>query len=73
MPPLAPATVVHATYLIDAPDPADAAVRIAYEQTVELPQALVTDPAILEGVVGQVESVTPVGGRHLARVIAYCR
>jgi len=32
---------------------------IAYEQTVELPEALVTDPAIIEGVVGTVDAVRP--------------
>lgn len=32
---------------------------IAYEQTVELPEALVTDPGIVEGVVGTVEGVEP--------------
>ncbi len=32
---------------------------IAYEQTVELPEELVTDPAIVESVVGKVESVEP--------------
>lgn len=33
--------------------------RIAYEQTVELPPALVTDPAVRERVLGRVESVSP--------------
>ena len=32
---------------------------IAYEQTVELPEELVTDPAIIESIVGKVESVEP--------------
>ena len=32
---------------------------IAYEQTVELPQALVTDAAILDEVVGSVDSIAP--------------
>ncbi|MGH8274858.1 MAG: RuBisCO large subunit C-terminal-like domain-containing protein [Gammaproteobacteria bacterium] len=32
---------------------------IAFEQTVELPEALVTDPAIRERIVGEVESVVP--------------
>lgn len=35
--------------------------RIAWEQTVELPEAVVTDPHVLEQVVGQVESVLPAG------------
>jgi ribulose-bisphosphate carboxylase large chain len=33
---------------------------IAYEQSVELPRALITDPKIRENVVGQVESVVPI-------------
>ena len=32
---------------------------IAYEQTVELPEELVTDPAIIDGVVGSVDAVEP--------------
>ncbi|MEQ8233813.1 MAG: RuBisCO large subunit C-terminal-like domain-containing protein, partial [Gammaproteobacteria bacterium] len=46
-----------------------------YEQTVELPEALVTDAAILEGVVGRVEDVTPCAGhdeRHLATIAYPC-
>ena len=35
---------------------------IAYEQTVELPEGLVTDPGIIEGVVGTVESIEPDAG-----------
>lgn len=33
--------------------------RIAYEQTVELPPALVTDPVVRERVLGRVEAVSP--------------
>lgn len=43
-----------------APDEvAELARRIAYEQTVELPRALVTDPAVRERVLGRVEAVRP--------------
>lgn len=66
---------IRATYLLTCPaaEAAQAARRIAYEQTVELPEAQVTDRAILDGVVGRVDSVTPAdarGERHLA-TIAY--
>ena len=33
--------------------------RIAYEQTVELPPALVTDPVVRERVLGRVEAISP--------------
>ena len=33
--------------------------RIAYEQTVELPPALVTDPVVCERVLGRVEAISP--------------
>lgn len=36
--------------------------RIAYEQTVELPPALVTDPDVCERVLGRVEAVRPAAG-----------
>jgi ribulose-bisphosphate carboxylase large chain len=50
-----------ATYRIraDAVEAARIARFIAYEQTVELPEALVTDPYLLEQVVGQVLAVEP--------------
>ncbi len=32
---------------------------VAYEQTVELPEAQITDPEILEGFVGRIEGITP--------------
>ena len=38
---------------------AELARRIAYEQTVELPPALVTDPEVCERVLGRVEAVRP--------------
>ena len=38
---------------------ADTARAIAYEQTVELPEALITDAAIVENVVGRVDSLEP--------------
>ena len=41
--------------------------RIAYEQTVELPPALVTDPVVCERVLGRVEAISslePAGGGH---------
>ena len=38
---------------------ADSARAIAYEQTVELPEALVTDASIIENVVGRVDSIEP--------------
>lgn len=71
----APAETLRATYLVSEHDgdPEAAARRIAYEQTVELPEALVTERAILDGVVGRVESITRLGDddrRHLA-TIAY--
>ena len=40
-------------------DVADLARRIAYEQTVEVPPSLVTDPDVRERVLGRVESVVP--------------
>ena len=40
---------------------AELARRIAHEQTVELPPALVTDPGVRERVLGRVEAVRPVG------------
>lgn len=70
-----PPEPIRATYLLSvaADEAAAAARRIAYEQTVELPEALVTAPAVLEGVVGRVETVRAAddsGTRHLA-TIAY--
>ncbi len=35
---------------------------IAYEQTVELPEELVTDRGIIEGIVGTVENIEPDAG-----------
>ncbi|MEQ8663932.1 MAG: RuBisCO large subunit C-terminal-like domain-containing protein, partial [Gammaproteobacteria bacterium] len=72
-----PGDFIRATYLVTAPpgEAAAAARRIAYEQTVELPAALVTDAAILERVVGRVEDVTPCAGyndRHLATIAYPC-
>ena len=50
-----------ATYrLTAAPGDIEAtARRIAFEQTVELPEALVTDPDIVERIVGRVEDIRP--------------
>lgn len=70
-----PSLNLRATYLIRAADAQSAhaaARRIAYEQTVELPEALVTDPAILNGVVGQVEGVSaPAAPGSYSATIAY--
>ena len=41
--------------------------RIAYEQTVELPPALVTDPVVRERVLGRVETISPDDSGALAR------
>jgi ribulose-bisphosphate carboxylase large chain len=46
----------------DAARVAARATGIAVEQSVEMPVAAVTDPAILRDIVGQVESVTDLGG-----------
>lgn len=66
---------LRATYEVtaSAADAELAARRIAYEQTVELPEALINDPAILTGVVGQVERVAAVdaSARRHAVTIAY--
>lgn len=56
---------LRATYRIQAGDEQEArlvARRIAFEQTVELPEALVTEPAILGEVVGEVESIARAEG-----------
>ena len=50
-------------------DAAELARRIAYEQTVELPRELVTDPSVCERVLGRVEAIRPpvsegAGGRR---------
>jgi len=53
--------MIQATYRVKA-DPINAAKLarfIAYEQTVELPEALVTDPHVLERVVGRVIDIEP--------------
>ena len=42
---------------------------IAYEQTVELPEELITDPGVLEDVVGAIEAVEPDPGLEGARRI----
>ena len=46
---------------------ADLARRIAYEQTVELPPALVTDPVVRERVLGRVETVSSLDGAGAER------
>ncbi len=58
---MAPAALIHATYRIRAlPDEAERIARfIAYEQTVELPPAQVSDPRILDEIVGRVQSLEP--------------
>jgi len=54
-------SMIYATYRVkaDAPNAAKLARFIAYEQTVELPEALITDRYVLDHVVGQVLSVEP--------------
>jgi len=44
---------------------------IAYEQTVELPEVLITDPSILANIVGRVDSVAPVTEGVFDVCIAY--
>lgn len=69
-----PSDPIRVTYLIDEPaaTAAGAARRIAYEQTVELPEALVTEATILGRVVGEVESLHPApAGRGHYATIAY--
>jgi ribulose-bisphosphate carboxylase large chain len=65
--------LIHATYRLRADrDEARRLARfIAYEQTVELPERLVTDPALLRDVVGQVESVEPADDGCFAARIAF--
>jgi len=68
---MAPEALIQATYRIDAqPDEAERIARfIAYEQTVELPQAQVTDRRILDDIVGTVLSLEPAdGGCFHARI-----
>lgn len=62
-------TTVRATYRVvgSAAEAAERARAIAYEQTVELPAALVVDPAVLSGVVGRVIGIAPVPGRDDVR------
>ena len=52
---------IRAVYRVaaDERDVSDVARAIAFEQTVELPERLVTDPAIIEGVVGSVAAIVP--------------
>jgi ribulose-bisphosphate carboxylase large chain len=54
-------SLIHATYRVkaDAELAARLARFIAYEQTVELPEALVTDRYVLDNVVGRVEHIEP--------------
>lgn len=54
-------SLIYATYRVkaDAVNAAKLARFIAYEQTVELPEALVTDPHVLAQVVGQVIDIAP--------------
>jgi ribulose-bisphosphate carboxylase large chain len=61
---------IGATYAIAprAGSPASVARAIAYEQTVELPESLVTDPAILDAVVGRVGAVWADSDQHHARI-----
>lgn len=47
---------------------ADLARRIAFEQTVELPEALITDPYVRDVVVGRVERLSTDSGAHVATV-----
>jgi ribulose-bisphosphate carboxylase large chain len=56
---MAPAALILATYRMRAqPEEAERIAHfIAYEQTVELPPAQVTDPRILDDIVGQVQSL----------------
>lgn len=58
-------TTVRATYRVvgSAEEAAARAQAIAYEQTVELPPALVVDPIVLGEVVGRVLEIAPVPGR----------
>ena len=53
-----------ATYEVcSSPDEvAELARRIAYEQTVELPPSLVTDPVVRERILGRVEQISPLDG-----------
>lgn len=66
---------VRAVYRLRArPEEAERlAEKIAYEQTVELPPALVRDERVLEGVVAEVESVQPdpASGEHFLARLAY--
>ncbi len=62
------------TYRIIAADPATAAGRakgIALEQTVEIPDDVVPDGPIRDEIVGQVESIEPVGAGVFETVISY--
>ena len=64
------------TYRLTAGDEEAARARaraVAVEQTVEFPEDLITDPGILDGIIGRVESVTSVDSRPGAwdSVISY--
>lgn len=65
--------LLHATYRLraDREDARRLARFIAYEQTVELPEAIVTDPHLLRDVVGQVESIEPADDGCWAARIAF--
>lgn len=58
-----------ATYEVRAPESEVAVLarRIAYEQTVELPFELVTDPDVCERVVGRVETIRPAASSSSGR------
>ncbi len=64
---------IRATYRVSAPAAQAAALgeRIAYEQTVELPAAIVTDPHVLDAVVGRVEALHEVDEGLTDIVISY--
>ncbi|MCB1740839.1 MAG: hypothetical protein KDK91_10745, partial [Gammaproteobacteria bacterium] len=66
-------SVIRATYTLrTTPDTAARLARgIAYEQTVELPEAIVTDRYVNEHVVGRVEDVTTLGPERCTATIAY--
>ncbi len=68
-----PAETIVATYRLraDATAAEQTARFIAYEQTVELPERLITDPRLLEGVVGRVESLDADGPDHFVARIRY--
>ena len=68
-----PSELIHATYRLraDATQAEQLARFIAYEQTVELPERLITSPHLLDNVVGKVEALDADGPDHFRAQIAY--